>query len=188
MLSCLYFPNQGTLKVNNRQVFDSQDLITTKISYMSQTSSLFNRSIKENILYPNNDIKNKKNLEQILSVSLCDNFLNKLPYGLDSNVSNLSQGQKHLVSIAQILASEAEWIILDEPFISLDPIIEEKLISNIMEYLQNKTLIVVTHSPKIQKLMDRTIIIDSGRIEIDSKLGDLSNSQFYNEYIGSNYD
>ena len=57
-----------------------------------------------------------------------------------------------------------------------------------MEYLQNKTLIVVTHSPKIQKLMDRTIIIDSGRIEIDSKLGDLSNSQFYNEYIGSNYD
>jgi len=116
-------------------------------------------------------------------LSLCNNFINNLPNKLSTKVRNLSSGQKHLVAIARVMNESPEWIILDEPCTFLDPVTEEKLIKNILTFSENKTLIVVTHSSKILKLMDRILVIDGGKITADSKFKDIQQNEFYRKFI-----
>ena len=185
LLACLYTPTSGELLLNQKKESHEYTQLTKKIVYIDQHINLFDRSIGENIFYNHENIEliSENQVRNITSLSLCDKFLNSLPDKLNTKVRNLSSGQKHLVAIARVMNESPEWIILDEPCVFLDPITEESLIKNILTFSADKTLIVITHSPKILKLMDRILIIESGKIIADSKFNDLQNNEFYRKFI-----
>jgi len=185
LLACLYYPTSGQILLNQEGQNSRGNQLTKHIIYIDQNVTLFNRTIKENIFYNQENIDSIpiEKIENILSLSLFNNFINTFPNKLDTKVKNLSLGQKHLVAIARIINELPNWLILDEPCVFLDPITEEKLITNILELVRNKTLIVITHSPKILKLMDRILIIEAGKITADSKFEDLNQNEFYRKFI-----
>ncbi len=185
LLASLYQPSSGQLILNQNNEHEDHKKLMHKVVYIDQNISLFDRSIGENIFYNNKDNEaiTATKIKQITSLSLSDNFIDKSVNKLETKVRNLSSGQKHLVAIARAMHESPDWLILDEPCVFLDPITEEQLIKNILSFAEDKTLIVVTHSAKILKLMNRTIMIDSGRIVEDSQFDDLEQNEFYRKFI-----
>lgn len=179
LIAGLYTPTSGKI------IHNSSNNPTGRIVYIDQNISLFDRSIGENIFYDHDNINDvpKDKQKEILNSSLCSNFINASKHDLETKVNNLSLGQKHLVAVARAMNESPDWIILDEPCVYLDPITEEKLIQNLGAFGKNKTLVVITHSPKILKLMSRILVIDSGKLVADSKVDNLQENEFYRKFI-----
>lgn len=179
LIAGLYTPTSGKIIHNN------SNNPTGRIIYIDQNISLFDRSIGENIFYDHDNVDDvpEYKKKEILNSSLCSHFVNSSKHGLETKVKNLSLGQKHLVAIARAMNESPDWIILDEPCVYLDPITEEELIQNLGVFGDNKTLIVITHSPKILKLMSRILVIDSGKLVADSKVDSLQENEFYRKFI-----
>lgn len=139
--------------------------IMEHITYIPQEPILFNRSIWENISYLNDKI-DANNLKKIAKITLCDDFIQKLPQKYDTVLTNLgnnlSAGQKQRIAIARALCSNVKWIILDEPSSALDAATEQKLINNLLTFCINRTLIIITHNPNIMKLMNKILLIQNG--------------------------
>jgi ABC-type multidrug transport system fused ATPase/permease subunit len=185
LLANLYKMSSGQVILNQKSEHDDHKKLMNKIVYIDQNVNLFDRSICENIFYNNQDdeLISDDKIKYITELSLSSNFIEKSANKLETKVRNLSSGQKHLVAVARAMHESPDWLILDEPCVFLDPITEERLIKNILSFVESKTLIVVTHSPKILKLMGRTIIIESGKIVGDSKFDDLKKNEFYRKFI-----
>lgn len=179
LIAGLYTPTSGKIIHNNSHKS------VGRIVYIDQNISLFDRSIGENIFYDHDNVDDvpRDKLKEILNSSLCSNFVKASNHNLRTKVKNLSLGQKHLVAIARAINESPEWLILDEPCVYLDPVTEEKLIQNLGIFAENKTLIVITHSPKILKLMSRIIVIESGKLVADSKVDNLQANEFYRKFL-----
>jgi ATP-binding cassette, subfamily B, bacterial len=168
VLQGMYTINQGQILINNiNQAAYSAHSIMEHITYISQEPVLFNRTIKENITYLNSKI-DAKSLAKIAKVTLCDDFIQKLPHKYDTVLTNLgndlSAGQKQRIAVARALCSKAKWIILDEPSSALDTATEMQLIKNLLAFCKDRTLIIITHNPQIMKLMDKILLLQNGCI------------------------
>lgn len=146
----------------------NQNSFREKIGYVQQDSILFNTSIKNNLLWANNNAT-EVDILNALDLSNALNFVNELPYGIHTLVgergSNLSGGQRQRIALARALIKKPELIILDEATSSLDKE-SEKLIYNTIKKISNTvTLLIITHNPillenayKIYKLSNGEII------------------------------
>ena len=114
----------------------------------------------------------KSKLALNVEVSRLD-FSNKLSYsvtknGLDTNVgiegNNLSGGQRQVVHILRSVFKDNKIVILDEPTSAIDKENKENIIKAIYKLTKNKTLILITHDNDILKIVDRIVILDSGKI------------------------
>ncbi len=188
VLQGIYQASDGKILINEQaQNNFSIKSILEHVTYISQEPVLFNRSIKENINYLNDEIDDKS-LAKITQVALCDDFINKLSQKYDTQLSNLgnniSAGQKQRVAIARALCSKAKWLILDEPSSALDIATESKLIKNLLTYCKNRTLIIITHNPTIMKSMDKIIYLEDGCIVAEGSHNELiKKSNLYKSFI-----
>lgn len=93
------------------------------------------------------------------------------PGGLDHIVADrgegLSGGQRQAIALARALAGEPPLLILDEPTASLDAASETAMIDRLLPSLAGRTLIVITHRPPLLRLVERVILLDTGRIALD---------------------
>jgi ABC-type multidrug transport system fused ATPase/permease subunit len=158
--------NKGKILINNlNQTAYFDHLIMEHITYIPQEPILFNRTILENIIYLNDKI-DANSLAKIAKITLCDDFIQKLPQKYDTVLTNLgnnlSAGQKQRIAVARALCSKAKWIILDEPSSALDTVTEKQLINNLLAFCKDRTLIIITHNPQIIKLMDKILLIQNG--------------------------
>lgn len=158
--------NKGKILINNlNQTAYFDYLIMEHITYIPQEPILFNRTILENIIYLNDKI-DANSLAKIAKITLCDDFIQKLPQKYDTVLTNLgnnlSAGQKQRIAVARALCSKAKWIILDEPSSALDTATEKQLINNLLAFCKDRTLIIITHNPQIIKLMDKILLIQNG--------------------------
>lgn len=134
------------------------DSITNNIIYISQHPKLFNRTILENISYGT-----KYSKEEILNIMKnlgIRKFFDKFEKGIYSNVgkegNKLSGGQKQIVALIRAIIHQKKIILLDEPTSSLDS--ETKTIfTDLIQSIQDKTIIVVTHDKTIHDLFDDVI-------------------------------
>lgn len=162
---------------NNSILIDNQDInnhnlenLRAQITYINQSTKLFNNTVYYNIQYGNNmDIKdidiliNRFKLE-----SLFENLEKSFNSMVGVNGDKLSGGQKQIIQILRAFAKPSKIIILDEPTASVDSKHKEIILNIINELSVNKTLIMVTHDVDNLKIVDRVIKLSHGKIISDN--------------------
>jgi ATP-binding cassette subfamily B protein len=107
-------------------------------------------------------------MEYILNASNCKPFIDKLPNGLDTILSeggtSISSGERQLISIARAFARDPDLIILDEATSYIDSETEHKIQDALFNLMKNRTAIVVAHRLTTARKADRIIVLNRGRI------------------------
>ena len=154
----LQMPDAGKILLNNKRINLTTSNFRNIISYIPQKTFLFDATIDENItLFKKNVDYEKLNLIK----KICNiNFEKKGKNALVGETGNkLSGGQIQRIGIARGLYRNHSILILDEPTSSLDKSTENLIIKNILKFKKNKTLIIISHNPKILSYCNRTIHI-----------------------------
>jgi len=194
LLLRFYELNSGSIEIDGVNIKDIKRTELRKIFGMVlQDTWLFNASIKDNIKY-GNPLADDSLVKQAAKNSLIDNFIETLPSGYDyeinSETTNLSQGEKQLLTIARAFLKDPKILILDEATSSVDTR-TEMLIQNAMKsLLKNRTSFVIAHRLSTIKNADLILVVDKGNIvesgkheELLAKKGfysNLYNAQFNN--------
>jgi ABC-type multidrug transport system fused ATPase/permease subunit len=156
--------------------------IKGKIGYVSQIPWIQNETIKNNILFFKEYDQEK--YDKVLEKCQLKYDLDVLEGGDLTEIGekgvNLSGGQKVRISLARAVYSDPDIYLFDDPISALDANIGKKVMNDlIIEYLKNKTRIVVTHALQYLKYMDRIIYMRNGRIEWSGSYKELSNQEFF---------
>lgn len=154
-------------------LFDGTDVrsltqaeLQSKIGLAPQKACLFSGSIKENLLYGNEQASEER-LHLALDIAQCTDFVDALPNGIDSpvsqNAANFSGGQKQRLSIARALVRDAEVFVFDDSFSALDFITDAALRRALREKLSATVIIVAQRVGTIIDA-DKIIVLDEGRV------------------------
>lgn len=164
----LFEPTSGKILLDNTNILDfSNDSYSNIVSIVNQKPFIFNMSIRKNLDFVDNNIKNQ--IEACKRAGIHD-FIETLPDGyntiLRENGSNISGGQKQMISIARTILSNAEIILLDDITTSLDPDTAKLVPKLIKELKKDHTIIMVTKKPDLMKKADRIVVLDNGVISV----------------------
>lgn len=161
-----YDTGQILLNGTDYRVVSEIDL-RNQIRVSSQKPYFFPVSIRENMLMVNGNAKDSEMNNAISQAELAD-WIKTLPEGLDTVVgergSRLSEGQRKRLDLARTFLSDAPFMILDEPFAGIDPVIENRLTENIFEICDKKTLILITHHLAHLEDFDKIWFLSDGKI------------------------
>jgi ATP-binding cassette subfamily B protein len=164
----LYDLNSGAILIDGQDITDvTQDSLRANISMIPQDTSLFNRSLMENIRYGRIEATDEEVIEAAKKAHAHD-FITKLHDGYDSLVGErgvkLSGGQRQRIAIARAMLKNAPILILDEATSQLDSVTENLIQNSLLDLLQNKTTIVIAHRLSTLLSMDRIMFFDKGEI------------------------
>jgi ATP-binding cassette subfamily B protein len=168
---------KGTVSVSGVPIERiGMDRLKSWFGYVPQENFLFSRTVKQNILFANDDAGDKE-LDQALTTAAIKKDLSFLPNGLQTLVGEkgvaLSGGQKQRVSIARALIAQPDILILDDAMSAVDARTEAEIIAGIREERAGKTTIVATHRLSAIQHADWIIVLDEGRIAEQGKHEDL---------------
>lgn len=160
LLIDLHEINEGKILVDNIDIKQiDTSYLRSKIVYINQRTTLFNRSILSNMLYGTN--KDKQNAIDLLNKYDLMMVYNKLPNSINTNSgvngNNLSLGMQKVTMIIRGVLKDGYIYAFDEPLTSLDAETRKKVIKLLMSELKNKTLIVITHDKEILPYMNKTL-------------------------------
>ena len=171
LLMGLYAPSSGSVLIDDTDVrqIDPFDL-RRNVSFVIQDNWLFSGSVRDNIASGSVHVSDEE-LLKAAEISGVQDFLGDHPQGYDlllrERGEGLSTGQRQAISIARGLVGDRSVLIMDEPTSVMDTASEAKFIQRLESYVEDKTLIVITHRNAILKLVDRVIIFDNGKIVAD---------------------
>ena len=175
-----YDVNSGDIKIDNQSVYKSTLLsLRNNISLVSQDTTLFDDTIKNNILYakPNASMNE---VEEVAKFSFANEFIEKLPKKYETiigeNGIRLSGGQKQRLSIARALLKKSKIILLDEATSSLDADTESKIQKAINFLTLGRTTIVIAHRLSTILNSDKIYVINEGNVVGEGKHENLLNS------------
>ncbi|CAJ1188544.1 putative ABC transporter ATP-binding protein [Companilactobacillus paralimentarius] len=162
------------------------------VAIVQQESFLFTMSIRENIRLGRPDASNS-DVERAAIEANADTFIRQLPDGYDTllseNASQLSQGQRQLLSIARAFITEAPVLILDEATASIDSQTEADVQKAMANLMKNKTSFVIAHRlSTIQKANQILVIKDGQVIEQGNHQSLLNKNGFYAKLYNSQFD
>ena len=182
-----YDCKDGDIKIDNQSIYDMSIYDLRKnISIVTQDITLFDDTVKNNILYANLSASDEE-IRLVSKNSFADDFINKLPQKYDTvigeNGVRLSGGEKQRISIARAMLKKAPIILLDEATSSLDAETESK-IQNAMEILtENRTTIVIAHRLSTILNAHKIFVIDKGNIIADGTHKELiEKSEIYKNF------
>ncbi len=187
-----YDANNGDIKIDNQSIYKCKIFSLRKnISLVSQDTTLFDDTIKNNIAYANPEASTS-DIEQAARYSYAEEFINKLPNKYDTiigeNGFRLSGGEKQRLSIARAILKKSPIILLDEATSSLDAETESKIQKAINFLTQGRTTIVIAHRLSTILNSDKIYVIDKGRVVGEGKHDELLNTSdvyknFYDKQI-----
>lgn len=189
LLTRIYDVDSGYILINNKNIkeYDINNL-RKNISVALQENIIFEGTIKSNILYRNKNTNNET-LKKIWKISkLCTfvKFDELGKYKTSYEGKNLSGGEKKRLSIASALAKKANIYIFDDPSASLDYKNASEIIDNIIKYLDDKIVIIVSQRISNIKNLDKIIVMDNGKIDnIGNHEYLLNNSKIYKQIYDS---
>ena len=166
-----YQAKSGEILIDHQSIYKTSiKSLRKKISLVSQETTLFDDTIKNNIKYANDEASDDEILE-VAKLSSCDEFINKLPNKYDTligeNGVRLSGGEKQRISIARAMIKKSPIILLDEATSSLDSETESKIQEAIKILTSNKTTIVIAHRLSTILNSNSIFVIDDGKV-VDS--------------------
>lgn len=166
LLLRLYQPTKGKITLDNTNIYDfSKEIYTSNVGVVNQKPFIFNMSIRKNLDFVDTNIKNQ--IEACKRAGIHD-FIESLPNGyntkLRENGSNISGGQKQMISIARTILTDCEVLLLDDITTSLDPD-TAKLVPKLIKNLRkDHTIMMITKKPDLMKEADEIVVMDKGRI------------------------
>ena len=187
-----YDAKSGDITIDDQTIYGSTiESLRSEISMVSQETTLFDDTIKNNIKYGRQEATDEE-VFKVASLSFCDEFINNLPNKFDTligeNGVRLSGGEKQRLSIARAMLKQSSIILLDEATSSLDSETESKIQDALNILTKNKTTIVIAHrlstilnSNNIY-VIDKGKIVDNGNHEALMKKSDLYKN-FYEKQI-----
>ena len=163
-----YNINDGDIKIDNQSIYNSTIYSLRKnISLVSQDTTLFDDTIKNNIGYANRDAT-ENDIKEAAKYSYAIEFIEKLPQKFDTvigeNGVRLSGGEKQRLSIARAILKKSPIILLDEATSSLDAETEDKIQKAINFLTKGRTTIVIAHRLSTILNSDKIYVIDKGQV------------------------
>lgn len=158
--------NQQNIKNINLKDFRN------KIGYTPQDVFLFSDTIKNNVLFGlENEVDKENQLEKVkhyTNIAHIQNEIEQLPKQYETVVGErgvmLSGGQKQRISIARSLVKEPELVILDDCLSAVDAKTEKIILNNLLDTLQNKTVVFITHRIFAAMNFDKILVLENGKI------------------------
>ena len=182
-----YDVNSGDIIIDNQSIYKSTiSSLRKNISLVSQDTTLFDDTIKNNIAYADLNATQEE-IEEAAKNSYASEFIEKLPNKYETiigeNGTRLSGGEKQRLSIARAMLKKSQIILLDEATSSLDAETESKIQEAINFLTKNKTTIVIAHRLSTILSSDKIYVIDSGKLAAEGTHEELlKNSPVYKSF------
>ena len=183
-----YNVSSGDITIDNQSIYNAKIYSLRKnISLVSQDTTLFDDTIRNNIAYANFDATDKE-IEEAAKYSFADEFIKNLPNKYDTligeNGIRLSGGEKQRLSIARAILKKSSIILLDEATSSLDAETESKIQQAINFLTTGRTTVVIAHRLSTILNSDKIYVIDKGKVIGNGKHSELlvSSPEYKNFY------
>ncbi|MEP3347065.1 MAG: ABC transporter ATP-binding protein [Litoreibacter sp.] len=176
LLLRLYDPETGAVRIDGKDVSAvTQESLRQSIGMVTQETSMFNRSARDNIMYGRPDATEEQMIDAArraeaheFILDLEDHKGNK-GYGayLGERGVKLSGGQRQRIALARALLKDAPILVLDEATSALDSEVEASIQSALENAMQGKTVIAIAHRLSTIARMDRIVVLEAGQIVED---------------------
>jgi len=160
--------SKGNIYIDGQSIYKSKiESLRRNISLVSQDTTLFDDTIRNNISYANTNATEEQILEAAKN-SFANEFIEKLPQGYDTQIGEdgvrLSGGEKQRLSIARAILKKTPLILLDEATSSLDAETESKIQKGLSYLTKNKTTLVIAHRLSTILNSEKIFVIDKGQL------------------------
>lgn len=168
LLLAFYKLQSGSILIDNNEIskFDKDEL-RKMFGLVLQDVWIFNGTIMENIKYGNLNATDEQVIEAAKAIGL-DDFVSSQKDGyyteISEDSSNISAGQKQLISIARVMLSNPKMVILDEATSNMDSRTELLVQNAILKLIENRTCLIITHKLPTLKNMDKMIVVNRGEV------------------------
>ena len=191
LLMRFYEVGSGRILLDGTDIRDTtRENVHDQFCMVLQDTWLFNGTVKENIIYSRKNVSDEQVIAACKAVNI-HRFIRSLPDGYDtvlSDSSNLSAGQRQLITIARALVNNAPLLILDEATSSVDTRTEQQ-VQNAMDSLtKNRTSFTIAHRLSTIRNADMILVMKDGDVvETGTHLGLLAKGGFYAELWNSQF-
>jgi ATP-binding cassette subfamily B protein len=168
LLMRFHDPLSGGLEIDGINIKDLKlNSLRSSISLVSQNTTLFPGTVRENIAYGNPD-SNEEQIRYAAGIAEASFFISELPEDMDTNIGEdghkLSGGQRQRLAIARAVLKDAPILILDEATSNVDNETEAALQRSIEKISVDRTTLIIAHRLSTIRNADRIIVLDSGSI------------------------
>ncbi len=187
-----YEINSGEVSIDGQPISKIKiNSLRSNISMVSQDTTLFDDTIKNNIAYAKLDASDEE-IREAAELSFCTEFINKMPNGFDTvigeNGYRLSGGEKQRLSIARAMLKKSKIILLDEATSSLDAETESKIQEAINLLTKGRTTVVIAHRLSTIMNSKKIYVLEKGKVVAEGNHDELLKSSeeyknFYNKQI-----
>ncbi len=169
----LYEPNQGSITLDNvdlRQIDPAY--LRSQVLLLEQKPHLFLGTLRDNLSLARMDgFSSNQDLLFALERFGLTKFIKNHPSGLDMPIGShglgLSGGQKQVLALARMTLRDPRVVLLDEPTTGLDQGTELTALRAIAQWAKSRTMLIVTHRPQVLQIVDRVVVVDSGKVVMD---------------------
>ena len=168
LLMRFYELDSGVITVDGNDIQEiSCDVLRDSVGIVLQDSVLFTDTVRNNLKYADPSIPDKKMIEAAESAN-CDKVVAALPDGYDTVLvgagSNLSQGQRQLLTIGRAFLSYPLILILDEATSSVDTRTEQQIQNAMVELMKSRTSLIIAHRLSTVRDADEIVVMEQGHI------------------------
>ncbi len=168
LLCRFYDPLSGSICIDGHDLRTvTLDSLRRQMGIVLQDSFLFNKTVHDNILYGRPSATDEEVIAAARAVG-ADDFIRRLPEGYDTVITegstNISVGQRQLISFARALIADPRILVLDEATSSVDPYTELIIQNALQKLLKDRTAIVIAHRLSTVRSADKIVVLGNGRI------------------------
>ncbi len=167
----LYQPDEGTVLIDGMDL-RQLDLASLRrqVGYVPQEPELFSGTLRDNLTLGASDVEDAALLLALARAQLSE-LVSNHPHGLEMQLGErggqLSGGQRKAVVLARALLHQPALLLFDEATGSMDHAAESGIKQQLEQFIQQRTLVLVTHRTALLKLVDRIMVIDQGQVVAD---------------------
>ncbi len=168
LLSKFYLPTEGEVLIDGREIRTIRsESLHRKMSLVQQNNFLFSGTVLDNIRFGKPEATRDEVMDALRQLD-CDDLIEKLPYGLDTEVgekgASVSLGQRQLICFARALLADPAILVLDEATSSIDALTENRLQKALFKLLKGRTSFLIAHRLSTIRKVDQVFVMRDGRI------------------------
>ncbi len=168
LLMRLYKVNKGTIMIDGVNIQNYlKESLRSLFGLVAQEAILFNDTIKNNILFGRNHLK-EEDIIQAAKIANAHEFINNTPSQYDTNIGDrgnqLSGGQAQRLTIARAILNNPPILILDEATSALDSESEKVVQEALQKVMKGRTVIIIAHRLSTIRYADKIVVMDKGQI------------------------
>ncbi|HOQ17244.1 MAG TPA: ABC transporter ATP-binding protein [Defluviitaleaceae bacterium] len=189
LLTRFYDIDEGLIKIDGTDIRKiNRKSLRSSLGIVLQDAYLFSESVRENIRYGRLDASDEE-VEEAAKLANAHKFIKRLPQGYDTvlseEASNLSQGQRQLITIARAILANPSILILDEATSSVDTRTELHIQEAMLNLMKGRTSFVIAHRLSTIRDADQIVVINDGKIIEKGKHDELLKQRgfYYNLYM-----